>query len=394
MNKLFFAVVLMIFTFNVQNAQGDTIVGTKILTLSNVPYSCINVKKQLVDFWILSSRVSKNNTFWTSTKGVGARVDVQLSSATEGMSHFPVAAAINTTDLDGKIIRAELSLHVLDQGDLWNDRPEVNTKTKSLSVPVNFVRRQGSSDTVKVMQALISFTNSTSASVPPNPYAKGTQLFGQFFNSLNTVFQPNPNEILDPSFQLGFGLHRENTGCNDMELRDGIGAQIADYNGSSTEADGIIKTQNIANYCFYKLGDNRDPDIGFATKSGGTCPSVIPLNVKVLNNPQFIWMAYGTCKDDQTCGSAPALTINKIGLLKGTSSSLSKILMVRMNNKSKQSDIAKVQAAIQDDNPEALKGIGTSTARFVHGLSRCNSVGITAERCFDSHLSAQKNIDD
>jgi hypothetical protein len=296
--KIFIIAAVTIFSVFLTQARADTDRGTKNLQLSNVQYSCININKENVDYWILSARAPKNNTFWKDTTGVGVRVDVQLV-ARDGGSHFPAAAAIDVKDIDAKVIRAALSLHVLDQVDLWDSAPSSVTRTTSVNLPVNFVRRQGTSDSVKVIQALINFTNTSTAGVPPNPYSKGAQLFGQFFNILNTTFTPDPKEIVDPNFQLSFGLGRVDAGCQDIQLHQGVGVQITDYDGS--EADGIIKVSDANNYCFYKLNDDRDPDIGFSKKSGDSCSATIPANVKVLQNPQFIWLAYGTCKDDQNC---------------------------------------------------------------------------------------------
>src|SRR5205823_5239806 len=69
---------------------------------------------------------------------------------------------------------------------------------------------------------------------------------------------------------------------------------------------GIIKTADLSNYCFYKLGQDADPDIGFSSRTGGaSCTTTIPSDIKTLNNPQFVWLAAGTCKDDKSCAQTP-----------------------------------------------------------------------------------------
>jgi len=156
--------------------------GTVTIPFANVTTSCLNVKQKTVDFWILSARVPTDATWITSTNGIGARVDVQMSGPGQKAS-FPAAAAISTKDMSGQIVRASLSLHVLADQDLWNDGDSSSpSETTDLAVPVTFVRLQGASDTVKVMQALINFTNTSTGTIPPNPYVKGAELVGQLTN--------------------------------------------------------------------------------------------------------------------------------------------------------------------------------------------------------------------
>ena len=73
--------------------------------------------------------------------------------------------------MNGKIVRASLSLHILADQDLWDPTNKAAPiQTNNIDTPVTFVRRQGSSDTVKVFQTLLSFTNTVGATLPPNPY--------------------------------------------------------------------------------------------------------------------------------------------------------------------------------------------------------------------------------
>lgn len=389
---LIFTVVILEM-LNAPSAAADA--GTKILTLQNETYSCINVKKQLVDFWILSARVPKKETFWTDTKGVGVRVDVHLANTNnEGVS-FPAAAQINSTDLNDKVIRVSLSLHVLDQNNLWDESSSGLTKTKSVSLPVSFVRRHGTSDTVKVMQALINFTNQNSSSmVPATPFANGTKLFGEFFNSLNTVFQPDPSEVLDPNFQLSFGLGRSDSGCSDMELRDGVGVQISDSADGKAE-DGVIKVGDVDNYCFYKHGNNEDPDIVYSPKNGDNCPTNIPANFKTLRNPQIIWLAYGTCKDDNAdCTHAQKVSLSDIKSLQQFAPGISDVLGIRLGKKPVHTDVIRIKASIQDADLATFNKASAKSKKLVHGLARCRGVGISPERCFDRRFASPLGLNE
>jgi hypothetical protein len=110
-----------------------------------------------------------------------ATVDVKMTGVNE-------TAAISTKDLNGKVVRASLALHVLSARDLWNmTNAGSPIDTTDLSVPVSFVRRQGKSDAAKIIQGLISFSQTATARVPPNPYVKGT--VGELANSLITTLQ-------------------------------------------------------------------------------------------------------------------------------------------------------------------------------------------------------------
>lgn len=357
-------------------------VGTKILTLSGVPSTCINVTKSDVDFWILSARVPKDNTFWTTTTGVGASVSAQLQGAS-GPAAFPAAASINAQDLNGNIVRASLSLHVLNSADLWDtSTAAAATKATSFSTPLTFVRDTGSSDYVKVFQALISFTSNAGSAVPAaQAMEPGSKLIGQFFNTLMGVFSPSPTDAKNPDFQLAFGLSKQDNGCQDIELHQGVGAMIAD---SQNNGPGIIQTQNLSNYCFYVHGDGHDPDIDYTTRNGA-CPSAEPPNGSTqLNNPQFIWLAYGTCKlDNCASGSTPqARVLANLSAI----ANIDSILTAKIGA-NRQASMNNAQQAVRTQNPNVVKN-GSRAASVLRGLELCQSVGISPQRCADPHLGA------
>lgn len=365
-------------------AQG----GTVVVPLQNVTPTCINATTKAVDFWVLSARVPKHASWITSTSGVGARVDVKISGPGESVS-YPAAAAISTSDLGGNIVRASLQLHVLAQQDLWNTSDaSAPIKTTDVSLPVTFVRRQGSSSTVKVIQALINFTNNAGSSsiIPPNPFVKGGQLVGQLFNSVIGIFQPDPNEVVDPNFSLGYSVGRVDTACSPRDLKEGVGAEIADFDGGD-ESSGIIKTADIANYCFYKIGNDADPNIGFKSKpSGSTCATDVPNDVNVLNNPQFIWLAAGTCKTDTGCGSTPApkkALVDKVAPDLKNNSNAKRLMAERLGTQQSE----KLSAIINANPTNAqLQTLGREKSVLTY-LNLCKSVGISTERCLSKRFS-------
>lgn len=356
--------------------------GTVTVPLSNDTPSCINAATRTIDFWLLSARIPKKQTWLTDTNGVGARVDVQISGGGQKVS-FPAAKSISTTDQNGKIIRASLSLHILADQDLWNPTDAAAPiKTSNIDVPVTFVRRQGSSDTVKVFQALLSYTDTAGASLPPNPYVKGAEMVGQLASSLLTVFQPDPNAVVDPNFALSFGISRADSGCRPKELQQGVGAQIADSD-LGDESTGIIRIARMADYCFYKLGQDGDPDIGFSRRGNGPCTKTVPANVQTLNNPQFIWMAYGTCKPDKTCSQAaavPAGVAATLSTLSQSSAEFSMLLADRLGP-------VDLHSTTQPTRGPAARAASINRAKTaVRGLELCKSVGISEERCLSKKL--------
>ncbi len=369
--------------------------GTVTVPLQNVTPTCLNVNTKDVDFWVLSARVPKHQSWITTTHGVGARVDVKLSGPGENVS-YPAAAAIRTSDQGGDIVRASLRLHVLALQNLWDTSDQSTPiKTTDVSLPITFVRRQGSSNTVKVIQALINFTNNVGSSsiIPPNPYVKGAQLAGQLFNEVIGVFQPDPNEVVDPNFSLAFSLTKADTGCSAVDLQDGIGAEIEDCDDCA-QSPNIIKTADIANYCFYKTGNDADPDIGFKAKtSGSACPSVVPNDLTVLNNPQFIWLAAGRCKSDRGCSSTPAPSQEAARIastLFKENSSVLQLIKERLGSE----EAHRLETVISGERSERsqLQALGRGKS-VINYLNLCKSVGINPEQCLSKKFAPQSDTD-
>ncbi|WP_133295708.1 hypothetical protein [Burkholderia reimsis] len=360
--------------------------GSVILPLANVTASCLNVNKKTVDFWILSARVPTDANWFRSTNGVGVQVDVTLSGTGQKAS-FPAAATIDTRDLGGRIVRASLGLHVLADQELWNIKnASTPIRTSNISVPLTFVRRQGKSDTVKVFQALLNFTKSASELIPPNPYVQGAELVGQLTNSIATVFAADANDAVDPSFSLAFSVSRVDGGCSVKDLHDNVGVEISDSDVGD-ESQGIIKTSSIANYCFYKIGQDADPNVGFVRKGASACPIAVPANVAILANPQFIWLASGKCKDDASCDSTPAPSLATITRLKDVL--LNKPEVFALVGRRLGAQGASSLKSVLSKQVLDVAALGRGKAVF-NAISMCRSVGISEERCLDRKFAEAK----
>ncbi|MDE2163194.1 MAG: hypothetical protein KGJ53_08530, partial [Alphaproteobacteria bacterium] len=273
--------------------------------------------------------------------------------------------------------RAFLDLHVLSQYDLWNTDTGSTARIKSLAVPVTFLRNEGDSDATRILSGLIAFTNTVPAIVPANPLTAEAGMVGKLATNLIGAFKPSDTDAVDPNFQLSFGLSHNTSYCRATELHDGVGAEIADF-PRGTPSDGIIKVSDIGKYCFYTTGQDVDPNIGFVTKTGSTCATVAPANLTPLKNPQFIWLAYGTCKDNVSCPAAP---VNNQALF-ALNTKLPEVRaalaldVVPLHGL----DTNGMESAVKMRNFSSIAGKKREVS-LLHGLALCQSVGITAKRC-------------
>ena len=269
------------------------------------------------------------------------------------------------------------SIHILNRYDLWNTSDASHPiKTTGLSVPVSYVRIVGTSAAVQVMNALISFSGSANSGLPANPYAPEAQMVGQLVNSLGSIFN-NSKDVDDPNFALSFGTAQQSTGCNDQTLQEGVGVQIADYD-KGTPQQGVIRIDDVDNYCFYKDGDT-DPDIVFTSKNG-TCVTAMPgSGYTHLMNPLFIWAAYGICKTDNGC-SQPAVNIQDISRMATkvqSISTLKNLLDQRIGSVSS----TKLSGVVENPTDEGIRSLTSKEADTIHSLTICSNVGISPESC-------------
>lgn len=202
----------------------------------------------------------------------------------------------------------------------------------------------------------------------------GAKLVGQLFNTIDSAFQPSQaDNAVAPNFQLSFGTSLVDSPCPDVVLHQGVGAEIADYAGSGA---GIIRTGDISKYCFYEHGDDTDPDIDFIAKNTAAtaCPNSEPSGAQTLNNPQFIWLAYGSCKTANGCPSAvspAAKTLSRLSRTRNIGTYLSSILPA-----SSSGELGRIVSALGSQNP-SVASVGTREAGAIQALALCQSVGIS-----------------
>jgi hypothetical protein len=114
------------------------------------------------------------------------------------------------------------------------------------------------------------------------------------------------------------------------------------------------------------------------------CSDTLPVGSKQLNNPQFVYMAHGTCKDDSCDTDAvpkPA-TVKKVASIVENEDLFKKQLSTRIGTESAELAADKIKLGATQE--VTLEGKQKS---IVQGLSLCKSVGLTAKQCLGTKFS-------
>ena len=274
-----------------------TTFAQQTIPIANAASSCLDTSTKTVDMWIVSARITRGNNFFKTTKALGVKVNVTLSCQGQQVpsATFPKAQNVSLDDLPNNdpTLRVETNLRIFNRRDLDDvSTPAKPVTTTDVALPILFVRTQGDSAAIQVMNSLINF--SKTASLPANPYTGDFQMVGQLVNSLDTVFS-NSADTVDPNYALDFSTSQGSKCSGPKDLKDGIGAVISDIKGKPNR--GIISTAQFNDYCFYATGDGSNPTIEFIAKGQNACSAQTPNSgLQPLMNPQVVWMAAGTCK--------------------------------------------------------------------------------------------------
>jgi hypothetical protein len=311
------------------------------IPLANGNNQCIDVSKKTVTLWLTSIMLQEHNGWLSQTNGIGAEADLTLTSSSKGAQTFPGARQLSTNGLvRTNLVRANLAWKLLVQYDFSKD----NSIT-GFDIPVTLLSSQGDSQVATYAKALIKVTQSMSGLVPDNPFAPGVGLGGKLANAFLTNIPHNDvsrNSL--PSFEISHTLSR-GANCNDNDLMDGVHAKIGPVSGSPVA--GTIATNQINYYCFYKINDPSDPDIGYMLKpTNGSCPASAPPNLAVLENPHIIYVAYGV---------TPLAAANTTGAQAVAANAFAEYLSV---NPARAADVMRAKRI-------------------------CASVGIADDRCFE-----------
>jgi hypothetical protein len=349
------------------------------IPIVNAAPTCLDTSTKTVDMWIVSARMTRDNNFFKNTKAMGVKVNVTLSSPGQQVpsATFPKAQNVSLNDLPNNdpTLRVETNLRVFNRQDLDDvSTPAKPVTTTDVSLPTLFVRTQGDSAPIQVMNALINF--SKTANLPANPYTGDFQMVGQLVNSLDTVFSNSP-DTLDPNYALDFSTNQGSKCSGPKDLKDGIGVVISDYKGKPNP--GIISTAQFTNYCFYSVGVDSNPTIQFIAKGQNACSAQAPNSgLQTLMNPQVIWMAAGTCKSNNCPSTAPSQSAMKAIRAKiSNTSQLEKFLSDRVGASSSK----QVLNAITKPGLVSIEHLTGREKSVLHLLDECNRVGISPEDC-------------
>jgi hypothetical protein len=364
-----------------------TTLAQQTIPISNATSACLDTSTKTVDMWIVSARMTRDNNFFKNTKAMGVKVNVTLSSQGQQVpsATFPKAQNVSLNDLPNNdpTLRVETNLRIFNRQDLDDvSTPAKPVTTTDVALPILFVRTQGDSAPIQVMNALINF--SKTANLPANPYTGGFQMVGQLVNSLDTVFSDSP-DTLDPNYALDFSTSQGSMCSGPKDLKDGIGVVISDYKGKPNP--GIISTAQFANYCFYSIGDGSNPTIQFIAKGQNACAAQAPNSgLQPLMNPQVIWMAAGTCKSNN-CPSVPPShsAMKAVGAKISNTSQLEKFLSDRIGASSSK----RVVNAITNPDRVQVEHLTGREESVLRLLDKCNSVGISPEDCLSPPSSGK-----
>ena len=326
----------------------DQAVSSQVIPLANETNKCINTSTHAVSAWITSITLEKKNNWLTQTNGVGAQVDLTLTSSSMSASQaFPRAREISVVGTQGRLVRANLSFPLLT-AYVFNGQSQVT----AIDAPVVFLRRQGDSDVARYAKTMIKATKQLSGLIPANPFAQGVDLGGKlataFFES--AVEGDDGNATL-PRFYITHSLSRT-ANCNANDLLDGMRAIIGD---TSEQEAGVIKVADVDSYCFYRIGAASDPSIGYVRKEAGACSKTPPAGVTTLRNPQIIYLAYAV---------APA-TVRRV--------------QAALSPGANRSQIA---SDINSMSSESLATDPLMDEEVQRAIEICKSAGISREACF------------
>lgn len=352
------------------------------IPIANATPTCLDTSMKTVDMWIVSARMTRDNNFFKTTKALGVKVNVNLTSRGQQTpsATFPVAQNLSLDDLPNNdpTLRVEPNLRIFNRQDLDDlSNPTKPVTTTDVSLPVLFVRTQGDSAAIQVMNALISF--SKTATLPANPYTGDFQMVGQLVNNLDSVFSSSADTV-DPNYALDFSTTQGSV-CQVRDLQDGLGVVISDYKGKPNP--GIISTSQFTNYCFYSTGNGANPLIQFIPKGQAACATQIPSSgLQTLMNPQVIWLAVGTCKSNNCDSPTPSKSaIKAVGAKINNPSRLEELLRDRLGAYSSK----RVVTAITKPDQGPVDLLTNREKNMLHLLDECNGVGISPEACANQH---------
>lgn len=359
--------------------------SSKLISVSNTG-ACIVPGKKLLTVEVTSERVEVPHAsgiqawFADPTIGVIAEFDVTLSSPTDGADQrvFPAA---KTVSLDGSraldVVRVVNQFSPIRRMSLEIAGSDGTTSPfASVDVQIFLVRKTGDSTVTRLANAV----ETIGGSVPNQPWAAGTQLYGNLVKQVLSSFASSEDaQSRLPSSNLSLQLAATNDDCTGF-LQDGVNMVVEEAVPGLHPRPGeeFVSLSDLDSKCLYATS-GPDPDIKFANKTGTTCSTTIPAEAKTLGNPGLIFRAIGF--DIPTVVTPPATHLPApTAAVGGASRSLVNAFVARNRLGLTNNEI---NIALQGgaSASKALPDKTDTTAWALRALAKCKQFSISVDHC-------------
>lgn len=281
--------------------------GTFIAIDDGSTRSCVNINKSVVSMYLVDVK-AKEDASWlpswlVTTQDLGVKVNLTLTDPTTQNPKFTFPRALQLTPVGTtSIVTLPVKYALLTNYSFLNRANNPPTPIANVAFDLDFINIRGQTALATAVLSLIKF--SADLPVPTNPYSTGVQLFGQFTNTLIQEAASGTNDD-SPVATVAYDLSTTDT-CKSLQLTEGTTGVIFDYNGP--EKDGIIKTSEAQNYCYF-LEDNDIVTFVAKTDPSQDCTHQQNLaNYETLNNPQIVWLTNSYESPSSTGTRSPNLS--------------------------------------------------------------------------------------
>lgn len=219
-------------------------------------------------------------------------------------------------------------------------------------------------------------------SLPSEPWAAGTQLFGNLAKQILSSFASNndaSSRLPDANISLQFASSSDK--CDGF-LHDGVSEIVMDAPSGKQPLPGeqFVTIGDLDNKCLYATS-GPDPDIKFTSKTAGSCPDAIPDGATTLGNPGIIFKVAGFPRVQPT--TAMPLVPH---------ADLSRLMITESYHKTVKSYIATHKLALKDDDiafavkvaaaaKPSLPSKTDALSWSLQAISKCKKIGIPIDDC-------------
>lgn len=352
--------------------------------LESVPGStCVVPGKYRLTIQITSQRIANVDTsgifgwFKDPANGVATEFDVKLTSPSDNTETrtFPAAKTVSVDGSNaGSVIRVVNQFAPIRQMNLQVKAPDGTPLAfASIDADVFMVLKTGDSAAAK----LVGILEKIGGAVPADPWAPGLQLYGNLADQVLTSFATSDDSSQRlPLASISLQLATDANSCDGM-LHDGVNVIVGEApNGLQPRTgEAIVQLSKLDNECLYAT-NLIDPDIVFADKVNGACPTNKPDGATILGNPQIIFKVAAFPIDTATRQPLPNPTeaAQPKNISKLTAFDKKYGLNLSLSDMLKGVELAKGRQLVLPNDVNA-------TAWTIKALATCKKVGIPANQC-------------